>query len=481
MKQTGLLILLFLLCAVGGMAQKGNIVITGQVVNRQADTPRSLNINVNDSFSTDSRMNVPLDEDGRFRANLDFPFGHDFSIDYDGIFMLYASPGDSLHITIDAGRLNKDVDAITFSGWVDERCIACNRFSKEMSDVIYWRPDSLQRYDLPLNEYMQCFNQAYHSICDTVARYAKANGFSEQTRKFLCTDVLFALSNDCMGYQGCNPQESVAFFRQPVFRLNDPDNLSNYLMYSIHLGMYYFKLCEQDSVLSRLIKTKDSEAIERRQMEIILEQPKSISRDVMLSHYFEQQRRVPVPDSTAFTLPVIWQRLEEVSRELQQRDTAYVHFSCGSDSIIRHDAGGEAAAYTAICTDDFFRYLSKRHPGKVLYIDIFSTWCGPCREDRKVMPELHAQFSEKDVVFVNLCLKSKRKAWAEMLEGGELKGENYWFNEELSNRLMSAISLHGFPTYMLLGSDGRFLTRNASRPIEHEKTVRAIQRALGIK
>lgn len=73
MKQTGLLILLFLLCAVGGMAQKGNIVITGQVVNRQADTPRSLNINVNDSFSTDSRMNVPLDEDGRFRAIWIFP------------------------------------------------------------------------------------------------------------------------------------------------------------------------------------------------------------------------------------------------------------------------------------------------------------------------------------------------------------------------------------------------------------------------
>ena len=54
--------MLFLLCAVGGMAQKGNIVITGQVVNRQADTPRSLNINVNDSFSADARINVPLDD-----------------------------------------------------------------------------------------------------------------------------------------------------------------------------------------------------------------------------------------------------------------------------------------------------------------------------------------------------------------------------------------------------------------------------------
>ena len=391
--------------------------------------------------------------------------------------MLYASPGDSLHITIDA----KDADAITFSGRMDERCVACNRFSKEMSDVIYWRPDSLQHYDLPLNEYMQCFNRVYHSICDTVARYAKANGFSEQTRKFLCTDVLFFLSTGCMGYQGRTPQELVVFFRQPVFRLNDPDNLNNYLMYRTHLGMYHFMLCEQDSVLARLNKTKDSEAIERRQLEIILEQPKSISRDVMLSYYFERQRRVPVPDSTAFTLPVIWQRLERVSRELQQRDTAYIHFSCGNDSIIRHDAGAEAAGYTAICTDDFFRYLVKRHPGKVLYIDIFSTWCGPCREDHKAMPELHAQFIGKDVVFVNLCLRSKRKAWTEMVEGGELKGENYWFDKELSNRLMSAVSLHGFPTYMLIGSDGRFLTRDASRPIEHEKTVRAIQRALEIK
>ena len=474
MKQTFLFILFFLLCAVGGMAQKGNVVITGQVVNRKADAPRSLNINVNDSFSADSRMNVPLDKDGRFQANLDFPFGHDFSIDYDGIFMLYAAPGDSLHITIDA----KDVDAIAFSGRVDERCVVYSRFHKEMSDVIYWQPDSLQRYDLPLNEYMQCFNRAYHSICDSITRYAKTNGFSEQTRKFLCTDALFFLSNACMDYQGRTPQESVAFFRQPVFRLNDPDNLSNYLMYSIHLGMYHFKLCEQDSVLARLIKTKDREAVERRQMEIILEQPKSMARDVMLSYYFERQRRVPVPDSTAFTQPVIWQRLERVSRELQQRDTAYIHFSCGSDSIIRHDAGAESAAYTTISTDDFFRYLSKRHPGKVLYIDIFSTWCGPCREDRKAMPELHAQFLGKDIVFVNLCLKSKRKAWVKMVEGGELKGENYWFDEELSNRFMATISLHGFPTYVLLGRDGCFLTRDASRPIEHEKTVRAIQQAL---
>lgn len=475
MKQTGLLILLFLLCAVGGMAQKGNIVITGQVVNRQADAPRSLNINVCDFFSNNSRINVPIDADGRFRTSFDAPFGHTFGVAYRESFAAYAAPGDSLYITIDDSRL-PDVDAITFTGRHSDFCRAYYQGQKYMYDLVLAQREALRNNKtLPLEQYMRLFTDAYRAVDDSVRRCGRAHGWSEHACKLVSLDKLYALANFAAEYRGQNPQERLAFFTQPVFRLDDPDNLNNLLMYGCHLSFYRNSLCEQDSIWTRLSKADDREAAMRRTMEIILSRPRSISRDVMLNFYLYVNKQVPLPEASVFVLPKMWQSLVKMREEYLQQDTAYICFDCGSDSLVYHNA--ERSVYEAVCTDDFFRYLRERHPGKAIYVDIYSVGCGACRDEWKHhTPELHRQLQDKDVVFVNLCLSSSREAWQKMVEGHEVEGENYWFGKELTNRFLDLTDIRGYPTYMLLDRNGRVLSCDAPRPSQRKELLQLLDR-----
>lgn len=96
----------------------------------------------------------------------------------------------------------------------------------------------------------------------------------------------------------------------------------------------------------------------------------------------------------------------------------------------------------------------------------------------KIAPDLHRHYQGKDVVFINLCLNSTLKSWQKMVDEGTVLGENYWFNDELTNRLIGLINLPGYPTYLLIDRKGHVVTRRAPRPSETETLVRLIDRTL---
>lgn len=471
MKQTYSLILLFLLCAVGGMAQKGNIVITGQVVNRKADAPRSLNINVADFFSSDQRIHVPIDADGRFRTSFETPFGHTFYVVYRKSFAAYAAPGDSLHITID------DQGGVGFSGGHSELCRAYYQGQKYMYDLVCAQYEALRgNKTLPLEQYMRLFTNAYQAVDDSIRRCGRAHGWSEHACKLVSLDQLYTLANFAAEYRGQNPKERLAFFTHPVFRLDDPDNLNNVLMYGCHLGFYSQRLCEQDADWKRLCKEGDDEAAARRKMEIILSQPRSFKRDVMVSSHLFYNKQMPVPEDSCFVLPGVRRQLAKAREDFFRQDTAYVRFDCSRSGLVLYNKEGSCET---VRTDDFFRYLRERHPGKAIYVDVYSVWCGSCKEElKKHTPGLHRQLQGKDVVFVNLCLSSSREAWQKMVDGHEVEGENYWFDKEATNRFLGLTDLRGYPTYMLLAPDGHFVSRNAPRPSERKELLLQLGRVL---
>lgn len=113
---------------------------------------------------------------------------------------------------------------------------------------------------------------------------------------------------------------------------------------------------------------------------------------------------------------------------------------------------------------DIFSYLAKTYRNKVLYIDIWSTSCGPCIAQFTYAKELHKLYSKDDVVFVNIYLTSTLKSWVSVIKDKKVEGENYYIDDDNSAIFMDMCKIPGYPTYMLMDKTGKLVDKSAPEP-----------------
>ena len=124
-----------------------------------------------------------------------------------------------------------------------------------------------------------------------------------------------------------------------------------------------------------------------------------------------------------------------------------------------------------------FKYIDK-YRGKVIYVDFYATWCGPCREEIPYANQLYQEFKNRDVVFLNLCAKSKADDWENLIKQHELKGENYLLTNEEYYLLSGIYGAEGFPTYILIDKNGDVSEYNAPRPSARKNLYEKINKLL---
>lgn len=134
---------------------------------------------------------------------------------------------------------------------------------------------------------------------------------------------------------------------------------------------------------------------------------------------------------------------------------------CNEQTIAKLEANKTKTGYVVNETpktegDELFAKIMKKYKGKVVYVDFWATWCGPCRSGIEKIKPLKEEMKDENVVFVYLTDQtSPEKTYSAMIP--DIKGEHYRLSTDEWNYLAGKFNISGIPHYVLVNKEGKIV------------------------
>lgn len=111
--------------------------------------------------------------------------------------------------------------------------------------------------------------------------------------------------------------------------------------------------------------------------------------------------------------------------------------------------------------------ITAPYRGRIVYVDVWGTWCVPCKEEMKHVPEMKKALEGMDVVYLYLCSRSSDEAWRANIARFGLGGNDcrhYNLPQAQQAAVEAVLGVGGYPTYRVIDRQGRIVPGNPPRP-----------------
>lgn len=104
--------------------------------------------------------------------------------------------------------------------------------------------------------------------------------------------------------------------------------------------------------------------------------------------------------------------------------------------------------------------------GKYVYIDVWATWCGPCRGEIPHLKKVEEKYHGKNIAFVSISVDVQKdfEKWKTFVKDKELGGIQLFADKDWNSDFTKAFGINSIPRFILIDPTGKVVDADAARP-----------------
>ena len=472
-------------------------IITGQVSNfTDVSEYDFIEVIYEDILANQITISENIDKNGQFRFELDIEYPKEFYLKYNSLLAFHISPGDSLHFDIngDCWDIITETSAEEYNFYkVSGTCEKMN------SDIINYTAlflDSVNNWDLQSkmiasstpSEYKTFMTKLTNERNQIVLNFNQEYNTCEEFKEWISLKLKFTEWEDLMRYRWVHPMQNQKditeyFNSMPDEYFSfltewDSENREylkskNYISFLNEYAMYYDQKLSEDA-LSHLDKDAPNsmaESFKIRKAHILKLDP-GFTRDILLAKMYYRLLDAKYYNliKDIYTEGEIYDLIlaERIQEKYDYEKELFENPQFAEGSILNELKNESGLLQTLI----------KKYTNKVIYIDFWAPWCGPCMNEMPHAKKIKKQFGNKEVVFVYLGNQCEETAWKTTIAEKKIEGEHYHLTDKQFSELKEILKIQGIPHYSLIDKNGNIVSENAIRPSSGDELIDLINKYL---
>ncbi|QKJ32810.1 TlpA family protein disulfide reductase [Mucilaginibacter mali] len=131
--------------------------------------------------------------------------------------------------------------------------------------------------------------------------------------------------------------------------------------------------------------------------------------------------------------------------------------------LLTYKAGTEALQFTY--PDKEGKQVSfASMKGKVVLVDVWATWCGPCRQELPFLKQLEKDLEGQPIQFVSISVDAEKDKdkWLKMIKDDQLGGTQLFAG--VNNEFSKYYKINGIPRFLVFDKNGKIVDVDSARP-----------------
>ncbi|MBM3159112.1 MAG: TlpA family protein disulfide reductase [Bacteroidota bacterium] len=98
--------------------------------------------------------------------------------------------------------------------------------------------------------------------------------------------------------------------------------------------------------------------------------------------------------------------------------------------------------------------------GKVVLLDFWASWCGPCRVANKHLVKIYPTYRNKNIVFLSVSLDEQPSDWLHAVKKDKLSWVQLIDKKAWNSPVAAAWDVNSIPSTFLIDQEGNVIARN---------------------